>query len=344
MVEFAGRNARLLIGTSVDRGSDSFRDNVELGVRLEKAGFDFIGVGDNGAETFALAGALAVATSTVRITSNIAIWTRSPATMAHASNTVANLAGGRFDLGIGPAPRAWIVEQHGMAYDPLIGRMREYLAAVRACLDATPGNPTKLDGRYFPTHGYNGWGIEVPERVSLHLAATQPQMTSLAAEMSDGVRINSVPPNAWVKEEAPKYISKGLAKRSSDKNDPMVSVARFLGVHPDRETAYDLCRRQISFYFKVPYLRTLLEPYGFEAELDAGEEAVNRGDEKAAVQAVSDRMVDAMAIAGTEGEVREKVAEIGKHVDALALAAGMNMPGTLAIEHMNRVIAAFSRE
>jgi alkanesulfonate monooxygenase SsuD/methylene tetrahydromethanopterin reductase-like flavin-dependent oxidoreductase (luciferase family) len=345
MYEIKGRTGKpLRIGTSVDRVGAALSRSVEMGQRLEQAGFDFLTTGDNCAETFALTGAIAQATSSIRMVSCIAVWSRSPATMAHAANSLANLSNGRFDLGIGPAPRNWIMDWHGMEYDPVLPRMREYLRAVRACLAATPDNPTDLDGKYYPTHGYGGWGLAVPKPVALQLAATRPKMTALAAEVCDGVQLNLVPPLQWVQEQVPQYLAEG--RKAAGRTDPFefsVDIVRCIGIHQDRSVAYDLCRTQLAFYFAIPYFRILLEPYGFAPELDAGEAALRSGDKKAQIAAVSDRLVDAVGIAGTPDEVYRKIEAYAPHVDSINFTGGTNLPPEVADSHVERILAAFSR-
>jgi len=345
MQQIMGRRGKALeIGTSVDRAGTSLSRNIELGKHLEQAGFDFLTTGDNCADAFALGGALAHATSSIKIKSSIAVWSRSPAAMAHAANTVANLGNGRFTLGIGPAPREWMTDWHGMAYDPVVPRMREYLRAVRACLDATPDKPTAVDGQYFPTHGYTGWGMPVPAPVPMQLAATQPRMTALAAEMCSGVQFNLVQPLQWVREKAQQYLAKGRsAAGRREEGDFSIEIARCTGIHPDRSVAYDLCRTQIAFYFAIPYFRILVEPYGFGPELQAGEAALQRGDRKAQIAAVSDRLVEALGIAGTMDEVHEKIRQYAEHVDAINLIGGINLPADAADAHVERIMTAFRR-
>jgi alkanesulfonate monooxygenase SsuD/methylene tetrahydromethanopterin reductase-like flavin-dependent oxidoreductase (luciferase family) len=264
--------------------------------------------------------------------------------MAHSAMTVANLSSGRFGLGIGPGPKQWVNDWHGMAFDPVMPRMREYLAALRACLQASEAHPTEVDGHYFPTHGYGGWDIVVPEPVSLHLGASQQKMTELAGELCDGVMLNNLHPLDWVAEHAEAYLKTGRARAGRpDDFDFTVEIGRFVGIHPDRATAYDLCRQQLCFYFAIPYFRTVLEPYGFGPELDAGELALRSGNRPDLVAAVSDRMVDAIAIAGTTDEVYAKLEAYSPYVDAINISGGMNIESSEAVAHLERMITVFGR-
>ncbi|MDF2442297.1 MAG: hypothetical protein JWR01_500, partial [Subtercola sp.] len=259
------------LGLGLGRAGRNFKTVVDLAVEAEDAGFDLVSSGDSGSETFALMGALAVSTKRVRLMSSIAGWTRSPATMAHAASTVSNLSDGRFSLGIGPTPKIWVNGWHGMPFDPVIPRMREYLLATRACLDASSDAPTDLDGEYYPTHGYANWDVDLDERVPIMLGVTQRRMTELAGEVCDGVMMNSIIPIDWIDQQGAQYLATGRARGGRTGDGFTKEISRFVGIHDDRETAFDICRAQISFYFEIPYFRTLLEPFGFDEELDRGE-------------------------------------------------------------------------
>jgi alkanesulfonate monooxygenase SsuD/methylene tetrahydromethanopterin reductase-like flavin-dependent oxidoreductase (luciferase family) len=335
---------RLQLGLGLGRAGKNFTDVVDLAVEAENAGFDVVSAGDSGSETFALMGAVAVKTSTIKMVSSIAGWSRSPATMAHAAATVHNLSAGRFTLGIGPTPKIWVNGWHGMEFDPVIPRMREYLLAVRACLDSSSENPTDLDGTYYPTHGFANWDIELPTPLNVVLGVTQRRMTELAGEVCDGVMINSIHPIDWITQSGDQYLATGR-ERGGKTDEPFLrEISRFVGIHEDREEAFNLCRAQLSFYFEIPYFRTLLEPFGFDEELAAGEKAIADGDNKARIAAVSDRMVEEIGIAGTPDEVVEKLARYEDLVDWLVLYGGLNLDGHLAQGNIRRIIDVFKRE
>ena len=65
-----------------------------------------------------------------------------------------------------------------------------------------------------------------------------------------------------------------------------------------RQRAFDLARPGVGFYFSVPYFAPLLELHGFEEELERGNAAWAERDMQAMTAAVSDRMVEAFALAG----------------------------------------------
>jgi len=311
------------IAFSLGGASMSFRDQLALAHEAEANGFDAIGAGDMANETFALHGAIAATTTRIKLISTIATWTRSPATMANGATTLAQLSDGRFTLGLGPAPQKWIEQHHGQQFTPAVVRFREYVQAVRACLEATPENPTAFGGKYFPTHGYTNWNVQYPGKVPIVTAATRDRMTELAGEVADGLMVNIMHPVSWIRTQGKALVEKGMERADRVGAPFTMGAGRFVGIHEDRAAAYDMCRWQLARYFEVPYLRALLEPLGFEQEMEIGEKAYHAGDFASAVAAVSDRMVDEIALAGTPDEVRAKIGEYEGALDWMSLYGGV---------------------
>lgn len=330
------------VGVTVGHGFAPLADSVALAREAERAGLDFVSIGDSGSETFSLLGAIAQTTQRVELLSGIAQWTRSPATLSHAAQTVQNLSRGRYCLGIGPMPRHWCEDWHGLEHEPAGSRMRDYVAATRAALCATPEAPTAHEGRFFRTVGYPGRMMTPARSVPIHVAASRPRMTEIAAEIADGVLFNTIQPLEWLAGEGREAVERGLATAARPREEFSVGVMRFCGIDKDRERAYEHARRGVAFYFAIPYFRALLEPLGFSAELDAGEAALARGDLDGQVAAVSDRLVEAVAFAGTPGEVAEQLRATQEHVDYVVLAAIAGQSRAAAAEQTVRLIETFA--
>ena len=79
---------------------------------------------------------------------------------------------------------------------------------------------------------------------------------------------------------------------------------------------------------------------GFEAEADAIRQAWSRGDGEAMVAAVTDEMIDSIALAGTPDEVRERFAERWDGVYERTL---LWPPAFKGEEGVRAVVDAFSR-
>src|SRR5262245_37693990 len=80
-----------------------------------------------------------VALKTVRIgigTGILGVWNRSPATIAMAAATLAEMSHGRFTLGLGASTPQLTEGLHDVLYQRPLARMRQTITQVRALLDA----------------------------------------------------------------------------------------------------------------------------------------------------------------------------------------------------------------
>ena len=115
---------------------------------------------------------------------------------------------------------------------------------------------------------------------------------------------------------------------------------------PDEaQHARDVFRRQLAeIYMGLDYHRQALEEYGFSEEVAAATRAQAAGDTEGVVRAVSDEMVNAIAIIGTADECLEQVAENTALTDWVSLAPlTTGLPSSEAVSAARRVIHTFGR-
>ena len=331
------------IGVAVGHAGAPFSESLALALAAEEAGLDAVCVGDANVETFAAAGAIAAATSRIGIVSGIATWTRTPVTTAHAAKTLANISGGRYRLGLGPMPKAWSEDWHGVSYARPVDRMRDYVGAVRAALAATPEAPRDHAGEFYSFTGFTGKPMVPEHHVPIDLAATRPKMTELAGEIADGVIFNTMASPEWLAADGGEALARGLERGGRDRSQLSVGVLRICTVDDDPARAYDLARPGLAFYFGIPYFNDALRFHGFEEEIAAGEQAAVGWDWPARLAAVSDRMVQALCIAGTPDQVRARVRDYEPYADWLELAGSVGNPAGIAREQTERIIETFHR-
>ena len=328
----------LTVGIAVGVPGAPFEESVKLAEAAEAAGLGLVAVGDASADTFALLGAIAARTNQVQLVSSIATWTRTPVTMALASKTVSNLAEGRYSLGLGPMPRSWAEDWHGLDYARPVERMRDFVATLRAAWAADPASPAEHSGPYFRLSGFPGHPGSCEHWIPLYLAATRPRLAALAGEIGDGVIFNAVHSLRWIEEMGRPALTDGILRAGRSSEDVTTGILRICAVSDDRSEAYDLARRGLSFYFGIPYFEEMLRFHGFVQELEAGSDAAARGDHHASAAAVSDAMVDAMCVAGTPAEVVAKVERHVGVVDWIELAGSVGHTPEVALAQITRII------
>ena len=296
----------LRIGLSIGHASEPFEASIQLAEDAERAGLDFISVGDAGADCFALLGAVAARTSRLALMSGIATWSRSPLTMAQAAKTVSNLCGGRFLLGIGPMPRTWATQWHGLAYDPVVARMREYVTTVRACLDARADRPaTRRDdiprGRLPGSPGHAG--TPGADRDGGHTARDDPAggggSRCGAAQRHPAVGMGQRP--------GPRPHRRGAGpggappQRRRDRPDAFLRRRTKTAGWPTTR-----CGARSPSTSAFPISARCSSRSASATNWTRARPHWPGGTGRAAAAAVSDRLVDSVGVAGTPGEVLAK--------------------------------------
>ncbi|MEQ9003317.1 MAG: LLM class flavin-dependent oxidoreductase, partial [Pseudomonadales bacterium] len=115
-------------------------------------------------------------------------------------------------------------------------------------------------------------------------------------------------------------------------------------VHANREQARAEARGQIAFYYTTRLYHSILAVHGWEAAGAAIADAFRRGDFKAMTAAVSDELLDEIAIAGTPDEVRERLSAwdgLADHV--LLYSPSVGMKGERVAENVDAIIDTFAR-
>ena len=283
----------------------STRANVDLAVRCEKEwGYEAIWLAEtNGADSFALAGAIAQATDRVEIgTAIVPVYNRTPAILAMGAATLADLSEGRFVLGLGTSSHAMIEGWHGVPFEQPLGRVRDTMAVLRSAL---AGEKTSHQGRTLTSQGFR-LGIRPEHPLRIYLAALREKMLHLAGALGEGLIINMMP-----LESMPQILGAyrtGAVDAERDCSDDDV-VARFqIAVTSDKERARNMVRMGFSGYVATPVYNRFFSWVGHDDVARGVAEAFARGDRKGTAEAMSDAFVDDLAIIGDAVEAREKLA------------------------------------
>ena len=288
---------------------------VELARKAEQEwGYPAIWMAETaGPDSFALAGAMAWATSTIEIgTAIVPVYNRTPAVLAMGAGTLAQLSGDRFVLGLGSSSHAIIGDWNGIDFEAPLGHVRESVAILRQALG---GQRTDFDGKHFRSHGFRLASVpKGPMRI--YLAALREQMLRLAGGIGEGLIINFQPVSAMAQILAA-YRAGGAAAGRDATRDEVVS--RFqVCITDDRAGARNLVRLGFGAYLATPVYNAYLDWCGFPDEARAIREAFARRDRKAVAAAIPDALVDRIAILGSEDECREQLAGF--------VAAGVTTP------------------
>jgi alkanesulfonate monooxygenase SsuD/methylene tetrahydromethanopterin reductase-like flavin-dependent oxidoreductase (luciferase family) len=127
------------------------------------------------------------------------------------------------------------------------------------------------------------------------VAALNPSITELAGELADGVIFYVMTPDA-VNEVLP-HLKAGAEK--AGRNPAEVDVTCLILASPDdgEDGMFTLKLQLAGFSGSPPYKRRLSES-GFAKEMEGASKALADGDQKAAANAISDRMAESIALVG----------------------------------------------
>jgi alkanesulfonate monooxygenase SsuD/methylene tetrahydromethanopterin reductase-like flavin-dependent oxidoreductase (luciferase family) len=266
----------------------------ELARLAEAAGYDSVWVPEgSGRDAFSQLVAHALATSRIALgTGIVTIYPRSAPILAMTVATLDQVSNGRAILGLGIGHRELLVSGHGVPFDRPVGRMRDYVAGIRAILgrDATPDGSFRLD--FTPARS----------SVPIWIAALGPQMCALAGEVADGVLLNWATPEAVA--EAIDHVRRG-AERGGRKPEA-VEIACYIRVAVGEPSAVrHALALETARYVSLDFYRRMFDRSGFAEDTAAVMRAWPRGVDAAAAE-VSDRMLEAVTVSGTPEACRAR--------------------------------------
>jgi probable F420-dependent oxidoreductase len=224
------------------------------------------------------------------------VHTRGPAALAMSAAALADLAPGRFVLGIGASSETIVTGWNGIAYDPPYARTRDVLRFLR---QAFAGE--KVDGS-FDSFTINRFRLEKAPEVapSIMLAALRPQMLRLAAREAGGAITN------WLSAED---VGKVRAELGDDKE---LAARIFVCVTEDAEMARNIGRFLVATYLTVPGYAAFHDWLGRGPAMRQMREAWAAGDRNAAMAAIPVELLDDLIVHGSAAECR---AHINRYVE-----------------------------
>lgn len=241
-----------------------------------------------------------------------AVYTRGPGVLAMSAAALAELAPGRFVLGIGTSSPVIVQQWNAVPFTQPYQRSRDMLRFLRAALRGQ-----RVTEQY-ETFAVDGFRLELPPAVppALALAALRPKMIKLAAAEADAAITNWLSPGDVAKVRAVAGPDCELAARI------------FVCPTADAEVARAIGRRAIAAYLTVPAYAA------FHAWLGRGEllkpmtEAWAAGDRRGAAALIPDHVVDELLVHGPAEQCRDAVAEYQASGIDTPVIAVMPAPGT----------------
>ena len=310
----------------------SLQDTIDRLRWAEDNGFPDAWFSDSGApDTLTQVAAVAHHTSNIRIGVAVTpVYTRTPAVIAASVNVIGQLLPGRFVMGIGSSSQTIMGQWNGIPLDKPLTRVKETAQMVRSMLT---GAKSDFQGVTLSSRGYRQAPLESPP--PLYIGALRPKMIEMAAEYGDGVIFN-----LWPKSALPKmmeHVAIG-AERAGKKAAEVEIVNRAMVLATDDKVAgRNLFRAAFAPYYATPAYNKFLAWAGYESAAETITEGWAAKDRDKTSSALTDELIDEIAIIGTEDEIRERIqsdADAGIHTSIIA-------PMAATAEDVQRTFDAF---
>jgi len=292
----------------VGLGGD-LRDLGALAARAERAGFESVWCAETSRTAFVQATVAAAATSTVTVGTAIALaFPRSPAITAMAARDLAELTGGRFVLGLGSQVKRVNEQRFSVPFEHPAPKMAEFVEAVRSVLDAFTTGRIDHRGRFYSLTMPPFPGADPPPApVPVYVAAVNEGMAEAAGSVADGVLGHPMTSPRWIGEVLRPAAERGASGAGRDPSSVSLTTSLILQVSDDRDEAMREAAAQVAFYATTRTYRPVLALHGFEELQEPIRRAFVRGDHAEMVR-LALPMAEVLAVAGTAGECREKIA------------------------------------
>lgn len=263
-----------------------------------------------GTDAISILGALAARTSRIGLGTGIVnVFSRTPALLAQTAATLDQLSNGRFSLGLGTSGHQVVAGWHGVAYEHPLRRMRETVEVVRQVMRR---EPLRYEGEVF--HLAQGLKLMAHPRrpaVPIYLATLTRGGVRLAGELAEGWIPTVFSPDHFQVFREDLDAGRRAGGRSQAALDvaPTVPVA----IAEDTAAARDSLRPWAALYVggmgsaARNFYNQTVRRYGFEREAIEIQELYLGGRKLDAIRRVPDALVDAIALAGPQGRVRERL-------------------------------------
>lgn len=296
----------------VDPYTKSVREGQQLAKRAEELGFESIWTTE-WPNRNALVRAAAVATSTERVTVGTGValtFVRSPVSTATAAADLDQLAEGRFVLGLGTATkhmnRAW----YGVdAPEKPLSQMKEAIEVIRQVWDSDGTEDLVFNGEFYRLRipaGQNLREMHHPS-IPIYIAAVNPRLARVAGQIADGLLGHPVYPRQYLENVVVPAVARGLDESNRRPDSFNLTCLVFAYINEEAGRARQDAKLQIGYYFTTKTYHPLLDRYGWQTEKEAIRRAFEARDWNALSDAVSDEMLDSIALAGTPSEVRDQI-------------------------------------
>ena len=149
--------------------------------------------------------------------------------------------------------------------------MRDYIGAMRAVWRCWQEQvPLEFQSEHYDLNLmvplFDPGPIDHPD-IPIHVAVIGPNMTAMAGECADGIRLHPVVTSKYIDEEVLPNLARGAARAGRDVDAVEVCLKPLIGTAPDEERLEQVIRTvraRCAFYLSTPSYRRAFAIHGWE--------------------------------------------------------------------------------
>jgi alkanesulfonate monooxygenase SsuD/methylene tetrahydromethanopterin reductase-like flavin-dependent oxidoreductase (luciferase family) len=252
---------------------------------------------ESGKDAFTQLTALALNTSRIRLaTGSVNCFSRTPYLMAMSAAALQEASAGRFTLVMSPGEGSGIEASHGLAYQRPVTRLRDYAIVVKRLL---AGETVRYQGDVISVPNAHLGFQPDPPPPPIYLAGAGPRLRRVAGEVADGALFS------FASVDLMRAIAREVrdSAREAGRDPAAVQIACYVTAAADPR-AEPMLRASLARTAALPAQNRLLKEAGLSPEAERIAREAQSGDRAAAERAVTDRMLDALAVVGRAAWLR----------------------------------------
>jgi alkanesulfonate monooxygenase SsuD/methylene tetrahydromethanopterin reductase-like flavin-dependent oxidoreductase (luciferase family) len=146
--------------------------------------------------------------------------------------------------------------------------------------------------------------------IPIYYAALALETARLGGELADGLMLYLCTPERT--RRSAEVAHEAAQKHGRKPSAVAITVGVPVFLHNDLKRAYAAAQRGLSFYGALPFYNRLLARSGFESAAGSIMDAAKRRDAEGMAAAVTEQMIDSLALVGPEARCRERLEQYRK--------------------------------